>query len=65
MWQGRPYDGGRFRGLAQRWHGRRAATVSAPYGPLALIGTHWLEDYPDGRLPDIPGSWRATATRWC
>ncbi|MEU9230458.1 DUF1684 domain-containing protein [Streptomyces massasporeus] len=43
----------------QRWHERRVATVSAPYGPLALIGTHWLEDYPDGRLPDIPGSWRA------
>ncbi|MFF8398013.1 DUF1684 domain-containing protein [Streptomyces sp. NPDC016172] len=43
----------------QRWHEGRVATVSAPYGPLALIGTHWLEDYPDGRLPDIPGSWRA------
>ncbi|MFB6847781.1 DUF1684 domain-containing protein [Streptomyces sp. NPDC056373] len=43
----------------RRWHERRVATVSAPYGPLALIGTHWLEDYPDGRLPDIPGSWRA------
>ncbi|WP_455431772.1 DUF1684 domain-containing protein [Streptomyces hawaiiensis] len=43
----------------QRWHERRVATVSAPYGPLALTGTYWLEDYPDGRLPDIPGSWRA------
>lgn len=43
----------------QRWHEGRVATVSAPYGPLALIGTHWLEDYPDGRLPDNPGSWRA------
>ncbi|WP_327405153.1 DUF1684 domain-containing protein [Streptomyces sp. NBC_01288] len=32
-------------------------TVSAPYGPLALTGTHWLEDYPDGHLPDIPGVW--------
>ncbi|MEV0242506.1 DUF1684 domain-containing protein [Streptomyces sp. NPDC050674] len=43
----------------QRWHERRVASVSAPYGPLALTGTHWLEDYPEGRLPDIPGSWRA------
>jgi uncharacterized protein (DUF1684 family) len=46
-------------GYWQRWHEQRVATVSAPYGPLALIATHWLEDYPDGRLPDIPGSWRA------
>ncbi|MEU9628994.1 DUF1684 domain-containing protein [Streptomyces luteogriseus] len=43
----------------QRWHERRVAAVSAPYGPLALIGTYWLEDYPDGRLPDIPGFWQA------
>ncbi|MCK8436303.1 hypothetical protein G3I77_25765 [Streptomyces sp. D2-8] len=46
----------------QRWHERRLATVSVPYGPhgpLALIGAHWLGSYPDGRLPDIPGSWRA------
>lgn len=43
----------------QRWHEQRVATVTAPYGPLALRGTYWLEDYPDGRLPDIPGSWRA------
>ncbi|MFJ5308866.1 DUF1684 domain-containing protein [Streptomyces sp. NPDC088350] len=41
----------------KRWHGHRTQTVSAPYGPLALTGTHWLEDYPDGRLPDIPGGW--------
>jgi uncharacterized protein (DUF1684 family) len=43
----------------RRWHERRVETVSAPYGPLALVGTHWIEDYPDGRLPDIPGLWRA------
>ncbi|MGC9499164.1 DUF1684 domain-containing protein [Streptomyces sp. WG7] len=43
----------------QRWHEERVATVSAPYGPLALTGTYWLEDYPDGQLPDIPGSWTA------
>ncbi|MEU6104776.1 DUF1684 domain-containing protein [Streptomyces flaveolus] len=43
----------------KRWHEQRVATVSAPYGPLALTGTHWLEDCPDGRLPGIPGTWVA------
>ncbi|WP_371672493.1 DUF1684 domain-containing protein [Streptomyces sp. NBC_00289] len=43
------------------WHEHRVEAVSAPYGPLALTGTHWLEDYPDGRLPDIPGIWVAEA----
>ncbi len=43
----------------QEWHERRIETVSAPYGPLALVGTHWLEDFPDGRLPAIPGRWAA------
>ncbi|MFD3543657.1 DUF1684 domain-containing protein [Streptomyces sp. NPDC058662] len=42
------------------WHERREATVAAPYGPLALIGTHWLADHPDGRIPAVPGHWRAT-----
>ncbi|MFF4016690.1 DUF1684 domain-containing protein [Streptomyces sp. NPDC001843] len=41
----------------RRWHEDRVDTVSAPYGPLALTGTHWIEDYPEGRLPDIPGLW--------
>ncbi|MFG2384417.1 DUF1684 domain-containing protein [Streptomyces avermitilis] len=41
----------------KHWHEHRTETVSAPYGPLALAGTHWLEDYPEGRLPDIPGRW--------
>ncbi|WP_405633587.1 DUF1684 domain-containing protein [Streptomyces sp. NBC_00016] len=43
----------------QQWHERRLETVSAPYGPLALTGTYWLEDFPDGRLPDTPGTWVA------
>ncbi|CAM5228339.1 DUF1684 domain-containing protein [Streptomyces aurantiogriseus] len=43
----------------QQWHEHRVGAVSEPYGPLALTGTHWLEDYPDGRLPDIPGTWVA------
>ncbi|WP_282089115.1 hypothetical protein [Streptomyces tendae] len=34
---------------------KRVATVSAPYGPLALTGTHGAEDHPGGQLPDIPG----------
>jgi uncharacterized protein (DUF1684 family) len=41
----------------KQWHEHRTETVSAPYGPLALTGTHWLEDHPDGRLPDVPGTW--------
>ncbi|MFG2653047.1 DUF1684 domain-containing protein [Streptomyces sp. NPDC048436] len=41
----------------KHWHEQRTETVSAPYGPLALTGTHWLADHPDGRLPGIPGRW--------
>lgn len=44
----------------RKWHERRVATVSAPYGPLALTGTYWLADYPEGRIPAVPGHWRAT-----
>lgn len=44
----------------RKWHERRVASVSAPYGPLSLIGTHWLSDYPEGRIPAVPGRWRAT-----
>jgi len=41
----------------KRWHEQRTETVSAPYGPLALTGTHWIEDHPEGRLPAMPGRW--------
>ncbi|MFJ3305819.1 DUF1684 domain-containing protein [Streptomyces sp. NPDC086549] len=41
----------------KRWHEHRTEKVSASYGPLALTGTHWIEDHPDGRLPDLPGRW--------
>lgn len=41
----------------KHWHEQRTETVSAPYGPLSLTGTHWLADYPEGQLPDIPGRW--------
>ncbi|WP_424214504.1 DUF1684 domain-containing protein [Streptomyces sp. BI20] len=40
------------------WHDARLAGITAPYGPLALTGTHWLADHPDGELPDLPGTWR-------
>ncbi|MFE2046026.1 hypothetical protein ACFXAZ_34935, partial [Streptomyces sp. NPDC059477] len=43
----------------KQWHEGRVETVSAPYGPLALTGTHWLEDYPEGRIPATPGVWTA------
>ncbi|MEV5387014.1 DUF1684 domain-containing protein [Streptomyces sp. NPDC052721] len=43
----------------KQWHEQRVERVSAPYGPLALTATHWIEDYPDGRIPDIPGNWVA------
>ncbi|MFD3699273.1 DUF1684 domain-containing protein [Streptomyces sp. NPDC058646] len=42
----------------RKWHEHRVAAVSAPYGPLALTGTHWLADYPEGRIPAVPGLWR-------
>ncbi|MFF4119766.1 DUF1684 domain-containing protein [Streptomyces sp. NPDC001714] len=41
----------------KRWHEHREESVSAPYGPLALVGSYWIEDHPDGRLPDVPGTW--------
>ncbi|MFC8520049.1 DUF1684 domain-containing protein [Streptomyces sp. NPDC057257] len=43
----------------KKWHEQRVESVAGPYGPLALTGTHWLDDHPDGRLPDIPGVWTA------
>lgn len=39
------------------WRRERTDAVSAPYGPLAVTGTHWLADAPDGRLPGVPGRW--------
>ncbi|MFF7141805.1 DUF1684 domain-containing protein [Streptomyces nodosus] len=43
----------------KQWHEHRTARVSEPYGPLALTGTYWLEDHPEGRIPAIPGRWVA------
>ncbi|MFI9025103.1 DUF1684 domain-containing protein [Streptomyces sp. NPDC053560] len=39
------------------WRELRERTVSGPYGPLALTGTHWLADHPEGRIEGIPGHW--------
>ncbi|MGW6709217.1 DUF1684 domain-containing protein [Streptomyces sp. NPDC054956] len=44
----------------KRWHEHRLDTVSAPYGPLSLTATHWLADYPEGRVPAVPGRWLVT-----
>ncbi|MEV0374363.1 DUF1684 domain-containing protein [Streptomyces sp. NPDC050636] len=41
----------------QGWRERRLATVSGPYGPLALTGTYWLSDYSDGHIEGVPGTW--------
>ncbi|MFJ8674536.1 DUF1684 domain-containing protein [Streptomyces sp. NPDC093589] len=43
----------------QEWHEQRVASVSRPYGPLALTGTHWLSDHPDGHIEALPGVWTA------
>ncbi|MEU3507364.1 DUF1684 domain-containing protein [Streptomyces longwoodensis] len=43
----------------KQWHEQRVEAVTAPYGPLAVTGTHWLDDHPEGRIPDIPGVWVA------
>jgi uncharacterized protein len=40
------------------WRDRRTETVTGPYGPLSLTGTHWLADHPGGRIPSLPGEWR-------
>ncbi|MFI1164262.1 DUF1684 domain-containing protein [Streptomyces sp. NPDC020801] len=46
-------------GQWEQWHEHRTDTVPAPCGPLAAAGTYGLEDYPDGLVPDIPGTWAA------
>ncbi|MEU6975751.1 MULTISPECIES: DUF1684 domain-containing protein [unclassified Streptomyces] len=43
----------------QDWHERREAAVASTYGPLSLTGTYWLSDFPEGRIPAVPGEWRA------
>ncbi|MEU1626621.1 DUF1684 domain-containing protein [Streptomyces sp. NPDC020096] len=42
----------------QAWRERRAEAVCAPYGPLALTGTHWLAQAHGGVLDGVPGRWR-------
>ncbi|MEW2115702.1 hypothetical protein AB0945_10995 [Streptomyces sp. NPDC005474] len=38
----------------QQWHERRIETVSAPHGPLSLVGTHRIE-FPRVAAPDAEG----------
>ncbi|MFD7551774.1 DUF1684 domain-containing protein [Streptomyces sp. NPDC059578] len=45
----------------KRWHAQRTETIAGPYGPLALRGTHWLSDHPEGLVPAIPGRWTTAA----
>ncbi|MEO3975429.1 DUF1684 domain-containing protein [Streptomyces sp. CAU 1734] len=42
-----------------KWHEWRLEAIAAPYGPLSLTGTHWLDDHPGGHLPSLPGEWSA------
>ncbi|MFJ9433107.1 DUF1684 domain-containing protein [Streptomyces sp. NPDC101490] len=42
----------------RHWHEQREAAVSSSYGPLSLTGTYWLSDFPEGRIPAVPGEWR-------
>lgn len=41
----------------QRWRVARDRAVRAPWGPLALTGTHWFDS--ELTLPGLPGSWNA------
>ncbi|UJB41268.1 DUF1684 domain-containing protein [Streptomyces sp. A1-5] len=45
----------------QEWREGRLAAVTEPHGPLALAGTHWLADHPDGRIAGLPGRWTVAA----
>ncbi len=39
----------------ERWSASRDAAVRAPWGPLALTGTHWFDG--ELELPDLAGRW--------
>ncbi|SHM04759.1 DUF1684 domain-containing protein [Streptomyces yunnanensis] len=45
----------------QEWREGRLAAVTGSYGPLALAGTYWLADHPDGRIAGLPGRWTVAA----
>ncbi|KLI97155.1 hypothetical protein WQ59_25065, partial [Streptomyces sp. KE1] len=42
---------------------RCTAAPAAPYGPLSVTGVHGLDDFPEGRLPAIPGRWQPEEDR--
>ncbi|MQY22792.1 DUF1684 domain-containing protein [Nocardia macrotermitis] len=46
----------------QHWRDERDALATAPYGPAALIGTHWLDPQPL-HIDGVPGEWIASDGR--
>lgn len=47
----------------QQWAEKRDASVSAEYGALALVATHWLDGGPGAVLDGLPGLWAADGDR--
>lgn len=48
----------------RKWRHNRIADLMAPYGPLALVAQHWLEEDASGvELEDLPGRWSVDAGR--
>ena len=46
-----------------QWAEKRDASVSAEFGVLALVATHWLEDGAATRIDGLPGVWAADGDR--
>ncbi|MEZ0106647.1 uncharacterized protein (DUF1684 family) [Catenulispora sp. EB89] len=46
-----------------QWAEKRDASVSAEFGVLALVATHWLEDGAATRIDGLPGVWAADEAR--
>lgn len=45
------------------WQDRRAAAVSAPYGPASLVLTYWFADEAPREVAGVPGRWAALGER--
>ena len=46
-----------------QWAEKREASVSADYGVLALVGTHWLAEGPAVAIDGLPGLWAVEGDR--
>ncbi|HEV2635023.1 MAG TPA: DUF1684 domain-containing protein [Actinocrinis sp.] len=46
----------------RQWHDERVARLREPFGILALVGTHWLEQEPAPIIPGEPVLWSGDAT---